>query len=69
MSELVRLLLDLGRDADLAEAWARDPDEVLQDYELDEEVIEALKAGDVDALKAASGLDDVRLTNTTVKAY
>lgn len=69
MSELVRLLMDLGRDADLAEAWAGDPDQVLQNYQLDEDVVDALKAGDVDALKAASGLDDVRLTNTTVKAY
>ncbi len=69
MSELIRLLNDLGQDASLADAWARDPDEVLAGYKLDDAVIKALKAGDVEAIKRASGMDNVRLTNSTIKAY
>lgn len=69
MSELVRLLTDLGQDAELAEQWEKDPDSVLKDYKLDDDVIKALKAGDVEAIKKASGMDNVHLTNVTISAY
>ena len=47
MSELVRLLNDLGRDASLAEAYAKDPDPILASYGLRDDEIEAMKSGDL----------------------
>ncbi len=69
VSELVRLLKDLGQDAELADKWEGDPDSVLKDYNLDADMIKALRAGDVDAVKKASGMENLYLTNVTVKAY
>jgi hypothetical protein len=69
MSDLVRLLKDLGQDAKLAEAYENDPDSVLEKYDLSKEEVEALKAGDLDKLREASGLDELHTTNSTVRAH
>lgn len=69
MSELVRLLNDLGRDARLAEAYAEDPDSVLVKYDLSNAELKAMKSGDVDEVRKASGMDEVHLTNSTIKSY
>lgn len=69
MSELVRLLKDLGQDAELAEAYAKDPDVVLKQYDLSDDEIKALKSGDLDKIREVSGLDDLHMTNSTVKCY
>jgi hypothetical protein len=69
MTELVRLLKDLGKDAKLADAYAKDPDAVLSEYDLTEAEVNALKAGDLDKIRAASGLEELHMTNTTVKSY
>lgn len=69
MSDLVRLLKDLGQDAKLAEAYEKDPDAVLEKYDLSKEEIEALKTGDLDKLRNTTGLDELHLTNSTVKSH
>ncbi|MEN1728527.1 MAG: hypothetical protein AAGJ52_08800 [Pseudomonadota bacterium] len=69
MSELIRLLKDLGQDAKLAAAFEQDPDSVLKHYDLSDEAIKALKAGDIDAIRKLSGLDDVHMTNSTIKSH
>ncbi len=69
MSELVRLLKDLGKDAKLADAYAKDSDAVLSEYNLTEAEVEALKAGDVDKIREASGLEELHMTNATIKSY
>ena len=67
MSELVRLLRDLGQNAELAQAYENDPDAVLEQYDLTDAEIEALKSGDLDKLRELSGLDDMHITKSTVK--
>lgn len=69
MTELVRLLTDLGQDAGLAEAYENDPDSVLEKYDLSDLEIKALKAGDLDKIREASGLDELHMTNVTIKSY
>jgi len=69
MSNLVRLLKDLGQDAKLAGAYEKDPDAVLSNYDLNKDEIKALKAGDLDAIRKASGLKELHMINTTIKSH
>jgi hypothetical protein len=69
MAKLNDLLIDLGRNADLAAAYEKDPNSVLSRYELTESEKQALLAGDVDAVQQASGLTNLSLTNSTVKSH
>ena len=68
MSELVRLLRDLGQDARLAESYEKDPDAVLKQYDLSDDEIKALKSGDLDKIREVSGLDEVHVTKSTVRS-
>jgi hypothetical protein len=69
MSNLVNLLRDLGKDADLCEAFKADPDAVCNRYGLDDAQKKAMKAGDVEAVKKAAGLSAASLTNGVVTSY
>lgn len=69
MDNLKKLLLDLGQDAALERAYENDPDAVIAKYGLDDAAAAALKAGDLDTLRKLSGLDELHLTNSTIKAY
>jgi hypothetical protein len=69
MSDLVRLLKDLGQDAKLAEAFENDPDSVLAKYDLSDAEIKALKAGDLDAIRKASAVEELHMTNSTIKSH
>lgn len=68
MSELVRLLRDLGQDARLAESYEKDPDAVLKQYDLSDDEIKALKSGDLDKIREVSGLDEMHITKSTVRS-
>lgn len=69
MDNLKNLLFDLGADAELAKRFERDPDSVFADYAIDDEAVRAIGDGDLDTLRALSGLEELHLTNSTVKAY
>lgn len=69
MSDLVKLLNDLGRDAPLAEAYAKDPGPILANYGLSDAEIKAMKSGDLERIRRISGLDEVHMTNSTIKSY
>lgn len=69
MKELKRLLKDLGSDAALAAEYEKDPDGVMKRRELPEEAREAMKRNDVDAVRRLSGLREVHLTNSTIRAH
>lgn len=69
MAKLNDLLIDLGRDADLAAAYEKNPDSVLSRYELTDAEKQALLAGDVDAVQKASGLTSLSMTNSTIRAH
>lgn len=69
MSSLVDLLKDLGRDAALADEFTKDPDAVLDRYDLTDEERQAVKEGDVDAVKRLSGMSDVRTTHSIIHSY
>jgi hypothetical protein len=69
MSDLVRLLKDLGQDASLAETYEQDPVSVLKKYDLSKEEVKALKSGDVDKIREISGLDELHMTNSTIKSH
>lgn len=68
MSKFVELLENMGRDADLAAAYEKDPESVLDQYDLTEEERKAMLDRDVEAVKKLSGLVSVRMTNSTIKA-
>ena len=69
MSELIRILNDLGRDAQLAEAYSEDPDSVLAEYDLSDAEVKAMKSGDVERVKDISGLNEIHMTQSTIKSY
>lgn len=69
MSKFVELLENLGRDAELAAAYEKDPQSVLDQYDLTEEERKAMLDRDVDAVRKLSGLASVRMTNSTIKTH
>lgn len=69
MSKLVDLIESIGRDADLMEAYEKDPDAVMARFDLNEEEKKALRDGDLDAIKRLTGLTNIRLTNSNISTY
>lgn len=70
MSKLLGLMRRLGSDAALAEAYARDPDAVLQREGLSDEEHRAMAERDYAAVKRLTGLEDGKFaTNHTIKLY
>lgn len=68
MSRLRELLVDLGRDATLHDAYVADPAAVMSRYALTAEETAAMLAKDLDAVKRLSGMDNLK-TNSTIRAY
>lgn len=68
MSRLTQLLTDLGKDANLHDAYVSDPSKVMRRYGLSDEEVKAMLDKDVDKLKRLSGLDNLK-SNGTVEAY
>jgi hypothetical protein len=68
MSKLADLLVDLGKNADLQDEYARDPKAVMSRYGLADEEMKAMLDKDVDKLKKLSGLDSLK-ANGNVQAY
>ncbi len=64
MSGLKQLLLDLGRDAALAEAYERDAEAVMERYGLEDEEKQALRERDQDRLRELSGLGTLEAPQT-----
>lgn len=69
MSDLTRLLERLGKDATLEGDYRKDPESVLDRYELTDEERKAMLDRDVDAVRKLSGLENVRITNSTIKSH
>lgn len=70
MSNLLDLMQRLGRDAELAADYQKDPAAVIAAAGLTKEETEALLACDIVALKRLTGIHDVmHMTHTVVKAY
>lgn len=69
MSKLVDFLQNMGRDAALRDEFEKDPDGVMSRFELSDEEKEAVRNGDVDAVKQLSGLANVQMTNTIITSY
>lgn len=69
MSELIKLLNDLGRDAGLAAQYRDDADSVIERYGLSAEAAKALKGEDIETIRRLSGLTEVHLTNGTIHSH
>ena len=69
MSNLVDFLKSMGKDSNLEDEFGRDPDAVMERFGLSDDEKAAVKSGDADKVKAMCGLEDVRTTNSSVKAY
>ncbi|QKK01567.1 MAG: hypothetical protein HND55_02205 [Pseudomonadota bacterium] len=67
MSELTRLLMELGENAKLHDAYVADPKTVMQERGLTEEEIRAMLDKDLDTIRKLSGLDKLK-SNSTIKA-
>ncbi len=68
MSRLPELLVNLGRDSDLHDAYVANPEAVMRDYGLTAEEVAAMLAKDLEAVKRLSGMDNLK-TNSTIRAY
>jgi hypothetical protein len=69
MKPLTRLIHDLGEDPELEQAYRLDPVAVARRYELNEEETHALLSGDIEQVRKACGLDNIHLTNGTIKPH
>lgn len=71
MSNLLRLMKELGADAALSDEYAKDPQEVIKRFDLSEEERTALLDLDMEAIKRLSGLEEGEFytTNSTIRAY
>jgi len=69
MDALIRLLKDLGSDAELAAEYEKNPDEVMEKRGLSEEARRAMKSKDLDAVRRLSGLREVHLSNSSVQSH
>ena len=69
MENLKKLMFDLGQDAELEKRYGSERDAVIAEYKLSDEAAAALKNEDLDAIRKLSGLTDVHLINSTIKAY
>jgi len=68
MSQLKKLLVDLGQDAELAARYEKDPEQVMGEYGLTGEEMSAMLDRDLDKLKKLSGLDNLK-SNGNVQAH
>ncbi len=68
MTKLGQLLVDLGKDAKVHDAYVADPKKVMADYGLTDEEIEAMLAKDLDAVRRLSGIDELE-SNGVVSAH
>ena len=70
MSKLLDFMLELGRDATLADEYQRAPDAVMLRAGLSDEERRAMLDRDYEAIKRLSGLVDGQFaTNHTILAY
>lgn len=67
MSKLSQLLMDLGKNTDLHDAYVDNPKEVMSHYQLTDEETQAMLDKNIEKLKKLSGLDTLK-SNSTVKA-
>lgn len=68
MSRLRELLVDLGKDAAVHDAYLADPKGVMARYELSDEEVEAMLAKDLEAVKRLSGMDQLE-SNGVINAH
>lgn len=68
MSRLRELLVDLGKDATIHDAYVADPKSVMAEYGLTGEEVDAMLAKDVDAIRRLSGIDELK-SNGIVVGY
>ncbi len=70
MSNLLRLMKQLGADAALNDEYKKDPASVIDRFDLNDEERDALLNKDYEAIKRLTGLKDGQYaTNSTIKAY
>lgn len=68
MAGIKELLIDLGKDAELAAEYAGNPRAVMARYRCSNDDVQAMLDKDVDKLKQASGLSKLE-SNGIIKAY
>lgn len=68
MSRLRELLVNLGRDTVLHDAYVANPEAVMRDYALSHTEMAAMLAKDLAAVKLLSGMDNLK-TNSTIRPY
>lgn len=69
MSNLVEFLSKLGSDPALAEAYTKDPETTMTTAGLTDEEKRLMTAGDLEALKQATGYSRLEMNNISIKAY
>ncbi|AKS42900.1 hypothetical protein [Wenzhouxiangella marina] len=67
-SRLAELLKELGQNAELHDEYVKDPEGVMQRYDMSKEEIKAMLDKDVKKLEELSGLDGLK-ANGIVRAH
>ena len=65
-SLVIPLLVQVGADAAVAEAYKADPEAVMAQFKLTESAKEAMRNGAYGTLKS---IDDIKMTDSVIKAY
>lgn len=68
MSRLRELLVELGKDAKVHDAYVADPKSVMAEYGLTGEEVDAMLAKDLDAIRRLSGIDELQ-SNGVISAH
>ncbi|WP_293650223.1 hypothetical protein [Thiolapillus sp.] len=69
MSKLTQLLKRLGAESDLAEAYEKNPQKVMEEAGLSKEEMELLRKGDLEKLEESTGLSSCQKIKSVIKAY
>ena len=71
MSNLLRLMKELGADAALSDEYEKDPEAVIRRFDLSAEERTALLDLDMEAIQRLTGLEEggFYATHSTIKAY
>ena len=69
MSSIVKLLSELGSDAELQNEYKSNPESVIQRYDVSSDEKDAVLNGDVEKLKSLSKQDNIRMHDSIIKSY
>ena len=69
MSNIVKLLSDLGCNAELQSEYQTNAEQVMDQFGLSEEEKDAMRCGDVDKVKSLTNQESIKMFDSIIKSY